>query len=262
MRDFLTIDENLRTAMRFFGEATGTGEVASLPGMVGIYSGLDYGVFNIAMLDSPVAPHSNDFDTRLREAARYFKDRTGRWSFWLCEDLLEVSDRRRARLTLADCGFRAISHPPGMVANKILPPTRELPTLEVHKVSNKKLQNAFAEITALSFEIPYNIAQTVYAHDRAWRGEYQGYVGFANGRPAAIVAIVVAAEAIGVYSLATDPSHRRRGYAESVMRAAVQDAQERTGIERVVLQSTEVGYPLYRRMGFRDTTRFSVYLTK
>ena len=30
MREFLTVEENLRCAMRFFGEATGTGEVRAL----------------------------------------------------------------------------------------------------------------------------------------------------------------------------------------------------------------------------------------
>ena len=45
-------------------------------------------------------------------------------------------------------------------------------------------------------------------------------------------------------------------------RAAVTEMTRRTGIERLVLQSTEAGYDLYRRMGFRDATRFSVYLTK
>jgi ribosomal protein S18 acetylase RimI-like enzyme len=33
-------------------------------------------------------------------------------------------------------------------------------------------------------------------------------------------------------------------------------------VERIVLQSTEAGYSLYKRMGFREVTRFSVYLTK
>ena len=34
MSDFLTIEENLRCAMRFFGQATGSGEVKSLDGTV------------------------------------------------------------------------------------------------------------------------------------------------------------------------------------------------------------------------------------
>jgi hypothetical protein len=47
-----------------------------------------------------------------------------------------------------------------------------------------------------------------------------------------------------------------------MLRAAVSEVQRETGIERVVLQSTEAGYALYHRMGFRDVTRYSVYLTK
>ena len=52
------------------------------------------------------------------------------------------------------------------------------------------------------------------------------------------------------------------GYAEALVRGVVEQERKETGLERVVLQSTETGYALYRRMGFRDVTRFSVYLTK
>ena len=47
--------------MRFFGYATGMGEIAPLPGGIAMYSGLEYGVFNIAMLDGRVisAPNIN-----------------------------------------------------------------------------------------------------------------------------------------------------------------------------------------------------------
>jgi len=262
MQDFLIIDDNLRTAMRFFGRATGAGEIESLPGAVAIYSGLEYGVFNIAMLDGPVTPSNLSFETRLAELSRYFKTRTSHWSLWLCEDLIEPGQRRRARQIISDIGMRAISHPPGMTTGEFLPASRKLPNIEVHPVQGKYLEQAFGEITALAFDIPHDIAQAVYGQDRAWHGEYQGFVGLVNQRPAAIVATVVTADAIGVYSLATDPSYRRRGYAEALMRAAVEPLRRRTGIERVVLQSTEVGYSLYRRMGFRDVTRFSVYLTK
>ncbi len=262
MQEFLIIDDNLRTAMRFFGNATGTGEIASLPGALAIYSGLDYGVFNIAMLDGPVIGSNESFGTRLAALAQYFKRRTSRWSLWLCEDLIDPSERRRARQTIAETGLRAISHPPGMTARQLLPPTGQLPEIEVLPVAGKTLQQAFGEITALAFDIPFGIAQSVYAVDRAWHGDYRGYVGLVKGKPVAIVATVVASGAIGVYSLATDPAYRRRGYAEAVMRSAVETVRQRTGIDKVVLQSTEAGYPLYRRMGFRDVTRFTVYLTK
>ncbi|MEO8049654.1 MAG: GNAT family N-acetyltransferase [Acidobacteriota bacterium] len=262
MPDFVVIDENLRAAMRFFGYATGTGEIAPLPGGIAMYSGLEYGVFNIAMLDGVVSKAGLTLEQRLLEIGHYFKPKTARWSLWLCEDLLDYATRRRARQVLDDFGLRAISHPPGMMASALLPPTGALPPLTVQPVNDKASQNAFTEITSICFEIPFGIAQAVYSQDNAWHGDYHGFVGRAAGRVVSICAIVSAADVLGVYSLATHPMYRRLGYGEATMRAAVQEMQQRTGLERIVLQSTEAGYALYRRMGFRDATRFSVYLTK
>jgi ribosomal protein S18 acetylase RimI-like enzyme len=262
MSDFEIIDQNLCTAMRFFGRATGSGEIVTLPGVEMIFSGLDYGVFNIAMLTETPSPRDHSLELRIAEAARYFKTRTPHWSFWLCEDRLDHSSRRRAREIFADFGLRAISHPPGMIATGLLPPSKQLPALEVHRVSSGADQRAFAEITSSSFEIPYSIAMAVYSQDRAWKGDYLGFVGVVNGHVAAIAATVIAAGAIGIYSLATHPSYRRMGYAQTMLRAAVAETQRETGIEKLVLQSTETGYPLYRSLGFLDATRFSVYLTK
>ena len=262
MNDFTVIDENLRSAMRFFGYATGTGEVAALPGAIAIYSGLQYGVFNIAMLDGRVTQAGLTLEQRLVEIAHYFKPKTPRWSLWVCEDLLDQATRRRGRQTLADFGLRAISHPPGMIASGLLPPANSLPPVELRPVSDAASQNAFTEITSLCFEIPFGIAKAVYSQDSAWHGDYHGFVGVAQGRVVSICAIVAAAETLGVYSLATTPAYRRLGYGEATMRVALAEMQRRTGLERTVLQSTEAGYALYRRMGFRDVTRFTVYLTK
>ena len=262
MSDFLIVDENLRGAMRFFGYATGTGEIASLPGGIAMYSGLDYGVFNIAMMDGRVTHAGLTLEQRLVEIAHYFKPKTPRWSLWVCEYLLDQATRRRARQTLSDFGLRAISHPPGMTAPALLPPTGSLPPVDVQPVSDEVSRKAFTEITSICFEIPFGIAQAVYGQENAWRGDYQGFVGLAEGRAVSICAVVVGGDALGVYSLATHPTYRRLGYGEATMRAAVAQMQRRTGIERIVLQSTEAGYSLYRRLGFRDATRFTVYLTK
>ena len=262
MSEYLIIDENLRAAMRFFGYATGTGEIASIPGGIAMYSGLEYGVFNIAMLDGRVSHAGLTLEQRVVEIAHYFKEKTPRWSLWVCEDLLDQATRRRARQTLSDFGLRAISHPPGMIAPALLPPTGSLPLVDVQPVNDDVSRKRFSEITSICFEIPFAIAKAVYAHEGAWHGDYRGFVGLADGRVVAICAIVAAADALGVYSLATHPMYRRMGYGEATMRGAVAEMQRQTGIERLVLQSTEAGYALYRRMGFRDATRFSVYLTK
>jgi len=260
-RDYLIVDENLRRAMRFFGGATGTGKVEDLPGGIAIWSGLDYGVFNIAMMDG-APPPERGLTERVADAARYFKSRTRRWSFWLCEDHLDAHDLRRSRAILSDFGLRPISHPPGMIALALAPPSRPLPELRLEPVDTDSHQRSFAEITALAFEIPYPTAHAVYAEPRAWLGDYKGFVGIADGRVVSIVAVVETEAAIGIYSLATHPWHRRKGYGEALLRAAVAVAEQRTGPRKIILQASEDGYALYRRLGFRDVTRFTVYLTK
>ena len=261
IREYLIVDENLRLAMRFFGHATGTGEISPLPGGLAIWSGIDYGVFNIAMLDSPPPAHRG-LAEHLADAAHFFKPRTARWSFWLCEDHLDAHELRRARGTLADFGLRPISHPPGMVAPSLAPVRGLLPPLKIEPLETNAQQRSFAENTALSFEIPYAIADAVYAQPQAWHGDYRGVVGIADGRVVAIAAIVETKDAIGVYSLATHPAYRRRGYGETLLRGAVDLAERQSGPRRIVLQASDVGHALYRRLGFRDVTRFTVYLTK
>ena len=262
MSDFVVVDENLRAAMRFFGEATGSGDLTHLTGVLGVFSGLDYGVFNIALLEEPVGLNASLLKERILEAGRFFKSRTLRWSFWLCENLLDVQTRRRTQQIFAEFGLRAISNPPGMLAPALSPPVRSLPSIECRPVIDAQSRQAFAHITSVAFEIPFTITQAVYTPERAWQGSYQGYVGLLDGKPVSIVALVAAGGALGVYSLGTLPSFRHQGYGEALLRAAIAQVQQQTGMEPLVLQSTEAGYDLYRRLGFRDVTRYGVYLTK
>jgi ribosomal protein S18 acetylase RimI-like enzyme len=262
MREFLTVEENLRCAMRFFGEATGSGEVRSLDRTVAMYSGLEYGVFNISLLTRPAVANDGGLDAALTETALYFKKRTKRWSFWLCEDLLDPTTRRKARQICNDFGLRPISYPPGMIASRLLPPVRPLPAIECHPVGDESTRCAFAEITSVCFEIPPGIAAAVYGPTNAWNGAYKGFVGIVEGKPVAIAAMVQAAGALGIYSLGTIPALRHQGYGEALLRAATAASRPKPSADPFILQSTEAGHDLYRRMGFRDVTKFTVYLTR
>jgi GNAT superfamily N-acetyltransferase len=265
MHEFQTVEANLRAAMRFFGEATGKGEIQHFDGAVGIYCGLDYGVFNIALLERNGPDHVGpfpDFEQSIDTCGKYFAGRTPRWSFWLCEDLLDRHERRRTRHAFEGRGMRMISNPPGMYAPTLLPPIHRLPEVECCPAGDPRTREAFAFITSVNFDIPEPIAQAVYHPECAWAGAYRGYVGFVKGRAVSIVAIVAAADVLGVYSLSTLPEFRRRGYGEALLREALIRERARTGLDHTVLQSTDAGYSLYRRMGFHDVTRFTVWLTK
>jgi ribosomal protein S18 acetylase RimI-like enzyme len=176
--------------------------------------------------------------------------------------LLDTSVRRRSREIFADAGLRVISQAPGMMTATLAAASRPLAAIECRAVTDAATRAAFTDLTTVCFDIPTSVAQAVYSPERAWCGEYRGFVGFVGGKPVSIVAFVRAAGVLGIYSLGTTPEFRRRGYGEALLRAAAEQMPPTERPEPLVLESTEAGYGLYRRLGFRDTTKFTVYLTK
>src|SRR5215471_6428647 len=101
----LKLDGNLRVAMRFFGQATGTGEIRPLERAECVYSGLDYGVFNIAFITQAIGS-SRELTAILDECRSYYLKRRVHWAFWLCEDLLPPASRRASREQFTGIGMR------------------------------------------------------------------------------------------------------------------------------------------------------------
>jgi ribosomal protein S18 acetylase RimI-like enzyme len=258
VRESDLIEQNLRYAMRFFGTANGDGGITALDGAEIVYSGLDYGVFNIGFLTGKITS-ARDLASTVAACGRAFHQHGVRWSFWLCDDLLDAATRRRSRDIFHDAGMRPISQAPGMFASALAPPVRPLPEIECRPVTDSFTRAGFTELTTVCFDIPLSVASAIYSPGQAWQGEYQGFIGMVDGRVVSIVALVRAAGSLGIYSLGTLPQFRRRGYGEALLRAAVARLH---GNEPLVLESTEAGYPLYKRLGFRDLTRFTVYLTR
>ena len=208
--------------MRFFGDATGAGEIRSLDGALAIYSGLDYGVFNIALLEGDPPDGIDGFTERLAQCARYFAPRTMRWSFWLCEDSLDSSTRRRARVPVD--GSRPAPH--------LASPRnagRSAGAAGAGAAENRMRAGRGSDHAA-GFRRPH-LGELRYPHAESRKpctsrsepgcGDYRGFVGMAGGKPVAIAAIVATPDALGVYSLSTLPECRRLGYGEALLRAAV-----------------------------------------
>ncbi len=84
------------------------------------------------------------------------------------------------------------------------------------------------------------------------------FVARTGGRPVACAMVVMSGAEAGVYWVATRPDARRQGFGELVTRAAVRAGFER-GARVVVLQATEQGAPLYRRLGFSAFTEYARY---
>ena len=252
---------NLLEALRFFGEARRDAEIQDLPGLSLIFCGLNYAAFNAALMAQPIDGDSRELTRLIDASAAKFEAKGLRWTYWLCDDFLSAPLRREAPRIFSDRGLRHLTEAPGMYADRLLPAKRALPALEIRPVSDEPTRDAFAEIMSTGFEIPHSVSTAIYGAARAWLGGFRGYVGYANGKPVTSAAAVTAGGVVGLYSVATLPQHRRRGFAEAIMRQVMEQAGRSAGIERTVLQATASGLSLYEAMGYRRVTQFDVYIS-
>lgn len=75
-------------------------------------------------------------------------------------------------------------------------------------------------------------------------------IGLLDGTPVATASLVVAGGAAGIYNVATLEPARRRGIGAALTSAAVRRGGER-GLEIATLQASDMGRPIYERLGFR-----------
>jgi ribosomal protein S18 acetylase RimI-like enzyme len=256
--DFLTVEENLRQSFRLLASSRAPGEVREAGGVTIASAGVMFQMFNAAFLSSPVVGE-RDLDGRIATAKVHFAARGLQWSYWVCESWLDKAARRRADDIFRRRGLYLATELPGMLAERLRNPVRELPPLDVRPVADDGTWRAFCQIGAECFNVPLEWFQEVFEDSRVWENGFYGYVGYVDGEPVSTAATVIAGGAVGVYNVATVPGRQRRGFGEAIMRQALDLARERHGIERTVLQSTPQGLKLYRRMGYAVVTSVAVY---
>jgi GNAT superfamily N-acetyltransferase len=255
--NFEVVAGNLRESFRVLAASRGPGEVREFRGVSIAAAGVAFQMFNAAFLSAPVATEA-DLVQRILLPSLHFDARGLEWSYWVCEDWLAPRVRKRSRQIFENHGLRHSVDLPGMVAERIAPPVKPLPAMEVRRVGDTATQDAFCAIGSFCFHVPPAWFREVFDNPSAWE-RFAGWVGYVDGEPVSTAATVLGAGAIGVYNVATVPERQRRGYGEAVMRHALDQARAVHGIEGSILQSTPAGYRLYQRMGYRTVTSVAVY---
>jgi GNAT superfamily N-acetyltransferase len=255
--EFQLVADNLRESFRVVAASRAAGELKELHGVSIASAGVIFQMFNTAFLSGPVA-NETELKQRIRLPVAHFNQRGQEWAYWVCEDWIEQPARKRSRRWFEHYGLRLSTELPGMIADRILPPVRPLPRIDVRRVRGAPTWDAFCEIGSVCFHVPITWFREVFDNASVWDG-FMSYVGYVDDEPVSTTSIVSGAGVIGVYNVATLPGSRRRGFGEAVMRLALEDVRRELGVERVILQSTPAGLALYERMGFRTVARVSVY---
>ena len=155
-------------------------------------------------------------------------------------------------------GLMVREEEPGMVVTPAELHDVDAPGLEIVQVKTADgLAQALA-VFAEGFAVPPELFAPLYDLDLLELDGLAFYLGRVGDTDVTTGTGFTIGEAVGIFSIATPPQHRGRGYGAAVTAQAVRDGF-RAGAEFAWLGSSPSGYPVYRRLGFRKVETYVLY---
>ena len=91
------------------------------------------------------------------------------------------------------------------------------------------------------------------------QGPFLHYTGYMNGEPVTSSTLLFTEDMAGIYDVSTIPAARGKGFGSAITVAPLLEAQAH-GYRYVCLQSTQMGLPVYQRLGFKKQYSEHKYL--
>jgi ribosomal protein S18 acetylase RimI-like enzyme len=190
----------------------------------------------------------------IEDARRFFSERKRGYTLWTRAHL-DASLQAAA----AEAGLSRVSDSPGMALSAPTPEQPLAPGARLGFVEDAAGARDFAGVAARSYAtlgMPAEVSARLFAApERMLRPHLITSLAHCDGEPVAAAIAILSHGIAGIYWVGTVESHRRRGLGEACTRAAGNAAFAR-GAAAVVLQASRQGEPIYRRMGYREITRY------
>jgi GNAT superfamily N-acetyltransferase len=211
-------------------------------------AGIQHPWFNGVL--SSAAPREGD-KAFIEEAIGYFwTKRVGALTWWM-EPPLQRADWEPV---LAKYGFGYSDDTPGMAADlqALNEPQQRVDGIEVRVVADEESLHAWAHVFTLGYGLPADWEPSVYdLQSKLGLGfPLRNYLGYWNNEPIATSSVFFGAGVAGIYSVATLPQARGKGIGAATTLRPLHNARE-LGYRIGVLQSSEMGYNVYKKLGFR-----------
>jgi ribosomal protein S18 acetylase RimI-like enzyme len=248
------LDANFAELIRWYASRPG-GEVLEAGDVTRCSTGLAFRSINCAVaidLDPATA------DERIADVGAWFDARGLPWR-WLVGSTsrpLDLGDR------LLRAGYDLVGDGAGMALDLGgFEPEPPPAGVEIVTVDDLAGLATWADIQQRSLDLDATRTRAWRdAHDRALSGEVplRDWIAHLDGNPVAAAALFVGGGVAGIYNVATVPEARGRGIGGAITAAALAEAVVR-GERTAVLGASDMGYPVYRRLGFRDVSRLRSY---
>jgi ribosomal protein S18 acetylase RimI-like enzyme len=117
-----------------------------------------------------------------------------------------------------------------------------------------------ADLAAAGFEAPVEHFRRLMTPAILAGPGMRCYIGELDGETVTTGLGATANGAVGIFDIATPPRFRRRGYGAAVTARAVEDGVA-AGARWAWLQSSDAGFAVYERLGFRTIETWECWIT-
>ncbi|MGB7444652.1 MAG: GNAT family N-acetyltransferase [Coleofasciculaceae cyanobacterium] len=233
-------------------------ENREIDGLAITWSNTENILLNVIFVSKPVFNEA-DLEARITAARDYAQQHCKPWMMTVCDDWLGEQILPQATEIFARHELAPFINITGMAADELLPPTRSLANLDCFCVDNPDKRRAVADINAISYGMPPELCRELLESEKFWGKTVFGSVGYIEGQAVSTAVTLLIDGRFYLAWVATLPEYRQRGYAETVIRHSLYQAEHSCGIHRTVLHATPAGFPLYQRMGYYAVTNFQAY---
>ncbi len=243
------------TAHEAIARSRAAGEAEDLLGIYAVTPHAQWAGLNLAFVSEPVNDLAN-LRKRIERAAAFYRERGLGWTLVACEEWIAPELRpavpplcRELSLTFAieTIGMR------GRIGPEPMPPE-----LEIRRVTTPEMRRSFADINAEGWGVPVNYTREILESDAFWTDSMEGYLGFVDNEP---VSVSMGFPVEGTLYLtwgATRATHRRRGYAEALVRhTALSHGTDRDA----QFVATPNVVKIWARRGFQSVAKFALYVS-
>ena len=212
------------------------------------YTSLQQPWFNGVLSSHPARDGDEAF---IAETIQYFREKGVKTFTWWLEPHLKPSDWEPA---LSRYGFGYSNDTPGMALdllelNESLP---EAEGLEIRIAGDEESIRTWASVFIKGYGLPPALESSTF---ELWMQlgldlPMRNYLGYLNDKPVSTCTLFLGGGAAGIYCTSTLPEARGRGVGAAITLQPLQAARE-MGYRVGVLQSSEMGFNVYQKLGFR-----------
>lgn len=220
------------------------------------YTPLQHPWFNGILCSNTTADGDTAF---IDETINYFKSKKVNAFTWWMEPHLKRSDWEPL---LSRSGFGFSDDTPGMAVDLHLldESTQKVDGLEIRAVEDEASLHTWVHIFTVGYGLPLDWEKSIFDiwQKVGYDFPLKNYLGYLNGKPVSTSSLFLGGGAAGIYDVATLSQARGKGIGAALTLHPLLEARK-AGYRIGVLQSSELGFNVYKKLGFRHLCQIEYF---